>query len=109
MTERWHPQSEMSPLDEDRCFVTEYESAVRHNRKACFQLLKRLQREGPDPYAVVTRSRSCHVYQGHTETLWERPRTTCAQSARKVGRCAGRARARGQRRARPGDETLVGW
>jgi hypothetical protein len=39
--------------DDDRRFVAEHEHGVRHNREACFQLLKRLQREGPDRYAVV--------------------------------------------------------
>jgi hypothetical protein len=39
--------------DDDRRFVAERERGVRRNREACFQLLQRLQREGPDPYAVV--------------------------------------------------------
>jgi hypothetical protein len=53
MAERWHPEPLMHTPDDDRCFVTEHERAFRHTREACFQLLKRLQREGPDPYAVV--------------------------------------------------------
>ena len=53
MAERWHPQPVMHTPDDDRCFVAEHRRAFRHTREACFQLLKRLQREGPDPYAVV--------------------------------------------------------
>ena len=53
MAERWHPQPVMHTPDDDRCFVAEHRRAFRHIREACFQLLKRLQREGPDPYAVV--------------------------------------------------------
>jgi hypothetical protein len=53
MAERWHPQPIPCTPDDDRLFVAELERGVRHNREACFQLLKRLQREGPDPYAVV--------------------------------------------------------
>jgi len=46
------PQPMPCTPDDDQYFVAE-ERGVRHNREACFQLLKRLQREGPDPYAVV--------------------------------------------------------
>ena len=53
MAERCHPQSVMHTPDDDQCFVAEDKRAFRHTREACFQLLKRLQREGPDPYAVV--------------------------------------------------------
>jgi hypothetical protein len=48
MAERWHPQPVTHTPD-----VAEHERAFRHNREACFQLLERLRREGPDPYAVV--------------------------------------------------------
>jgi hypothetical protein len=51
MAEHWQPQPHAP--DDDQCFVAEHLRAFRHNREACFQLLKRLQREGPDPYAVV--------------------------------------------------------
>jgi hypothetical protein len=47
------PQPMPCTPDDDQYFVAEHEHGVRHNREACFQLLKRLQREGPDPYAVV--------------------------------------------------------
>jgi hypothetical protein len=53
MAERWHPEPLTHTPDDDRCFVAEHERAFRDNREACFQLLKRLQREGSDPYAVV--------------------------------------------------------
>jgi hypothetical protein len=53
MAERWHPQSVMHTPDDDQCFVAEDKRAFRRTREACFQLLKRLQREGPDPYVVV--------------------------------------------------------
>jgi hypothetical protein len=53
MAERWHPEPLKHTPDDDRCFVAEHERAFRDNREACFQLLKRLQREGSDPYAVV--------------------------------------------------------
>jgi hypothetical protein len=53
MAERCHPQSVMHTPDDDQCFVAEDKRAFRHTREAGFQLLKRLQREGPDPYAVV--------------------------------------------------------
>jgi hypothetical protein len=41
--------------DDDQRFVAEHERerGVLRNREACFQLLQRLQREGPDPYVVV--------------------------------------------------------
>ena len=52
MDERWYPQFRERTEDE-RCFVDEHERAVRYSRKACSQLLMRLQSEGPDPYAVV--------------------------------------------------------
>jgi hypothetical protein len=48
MDKRWYPQS----TEDERSFVDEHERAVRYNRKACSQLLMRLQSEGPDPYAV---------------------------------------------------------
>jgi hypothetical protein len=54
MDERWHAQPAMRIRDDDRAFVDEHERAARHNRKACTELLKRLQGEGRDPYAVVT-------------------------------------------------------
>lgn len=50
MDERWYPQSRERTEDKPS-FVDEHERAVR--RKACSQLLMRLQSEGPDPYAVV--------------------------------------------------------
>jgi len=53
MAELLHPQLMPCTPDDDRRFVAEHERGVRHNREACFQLLKRLQRAGPDPYAVV--------------------------------------------------------
>ena len=53
MAEHWHPEPLTRTRDDDRCFVAEHERASRDNREACFQLLKRLQHEGPDPYAVV--------------------------------------------------------
>ena len=49
---RPYPQSRERTEDE-RSFVDEHERAVRYSRKACSQLLMRLQSEGPDPYAVV--------------------------------------------------------
>jgi hypothetical protein len=48
MDERWYPQSRERTEDE-RSFVDEHERAVRYSRKACSQLLMRLQSEGPDP------------------------------------------------------------
>ena len=53
MAERWHPQPMPCTPDDDLRFVAEHERGVRDNREACFQLLKRLHREGTDPYAVV--------------------------------------------------------
>ena len=47
------PQPMLCTPDDDRRFVAEHERGARINREASFQLLKRLQREGPDPYAVV--------------------------------------------------------
>ena len=38
---------------DDGNLVAEHDRAVRHNRQARLQLLKRLQRQGPDPYAVL--------------------------------------------------------
>ena len=52
MDKRWYPQSR-ERTENERSFVDEHERAVRYSRKACSQLLKRLQREGSDPYAVV--------------------------------------------------------
>jgi len=53
MAELLHPQPMPCTADDDLRFTAEHERGVRHNREACFQLLQRLQREGPDPYAVV--------------------------------------------------------
>ena len=47
------PQPMSCTPDDDGRFVAEHERGVRDNREACFQLLKRLRREGSDPYAVV--------------------------------------------------------
>jgi hypothetical protein len=52
MDKRCYPQSRERTEDE-RSFDDEHERAVRYSRKACSQLLIRLQSEGPDPYAIV--------------------------------------------------------
>jgi len=53
MAQRWLPELMPRIAHDDGNLVAEHDRAVRHNRQACFQLLKRLQREGPDPYAVL--------------------------------------------------------
>jgi hypothetical protein len=54
MDERWYPDPIEPTRDEERLFFDEHERAVRRYRKASSQLLRRLESEGPDPYAVVT-------------------------------------------------------